>query len=65
MVSKFINLNILQALPNLIDNIEKDIDQMYDFANTQKEHLKTAITEQNNLKEYQVTLQHALKIIHG
>jgi len=53
------------ALPNLIDSIDKNIEEIYDFSNTQKEHLKSAIGEQNNLKEYQVTLQNALKLIHG
>ena len=53
------------ALPNLIDSIDKNIEEIFDFSNTQKEHLKSAIGEQNNLKEYQVTLQNALKLIHG
>lgn len=61
----FLTLSLIQAMPILMDSVDKNIEEIYEFSNTQREHIKSATSEQNNLKEYQATLKNALKLIHG
>ena len=49
----------------MFDNIDKDINETFEFVNKQREHLQHAVDESNNLKEYQCVLRNSLKMIHG